>query len=59
MSKLFEPASIGVMQLENCFIRSSTWEGVAGINGEVTEPLLNIYKDLARGGVGLILTQSN
>lgn len=56
MSKLFETASINKMTLKNLFVRSSTWEGMADGNGEVTELLIDLYRDLARGGVGLILT---
>lgn len=56
MSKLFESASINKMILKNRFVRSATWEGMAGENGEVTESLIDTYRDLARGGVGLIIT---
>ncbi len=53
---IFEDARIGSMVLRNRFVRSATWEGMAGENGEVTEPLIDIYKNLARGCVGLIIT---
>ena len=56
MNELFQKAFIGSMGLRNRFVRSATWEGLAGENGEVTEPLIEIYRDLAKGGVGLILT---
>ncbi|MBI1811411.1 MAG: NADH:flavin oxidoreductase, partial [Nitrospirae bacterium] len=56
MSELFQKAFIGNMEIRNRFVRSATWEGMAGENGEVTEPLIEIYRDLAKGGVGLILT---
>lgn len=56
MSELFQKAFIGNMEMRNHFVRSATWEGMAGENGEVTEPLIEIYRDLAKGGVGLILT---
>jgi 2,4-dienoyl-CoA reductase-like NADH-dependent reductase (Old Yellow Enzyme family) len=56
MSELFKKAFIGNMELRNRFVRSATWAGMAGENGEVTEPLVHIYRELARGGVGLILT---
>lgn len=29
---------------------------MAGENGEVTEPLIDIYRNLAKSGVGLIIT---
>ena len=56
MSELFQDAYIGNMKLRNRFVRSATWDGMAGENGEVTEPMIELYRSLARGGVGLILT---
>ena len=46
----FTPAFIGKMELENRFIRSATWDGMAGENGEVTPKQINLYKTLAAGG---------
>lgn len=56
MNELFEEVKIGKMSMKNRFIRSSTWEGMAGEDGEATEGLIGLYRRLARGGVGLILT---
>lgn len=56
MSELLQKTFIGKMELRNHFVRSATWEGMAGENGEVTEPLIDIYRNLAKGGVSLILT---
>jgi len=56
MKELFEESLIGKMRLRNRFIRSSTWEGMAGEDGEATDGLVEFYGRLARGGVGLILT---
>ena len=56
MSELFQNATIGKMEPRNRFVRAATWEGMAGESGEVTEPLIEIYRELAKGGVGLILT---
>ncbi|MEE9614655.1 MAG: NADH:flavin oxidoreductase [Thermodesulfobacteriota bacterium] len=56
MSELFENVSIGTMELRNRFVRSATWEGMAAEDGGVTDGLVEIYRDLAKGGVGLILT---
>ena len=58
MSAIFQAASLGNMEVRNRFVRSATWEGMAGENGEVTEPLINFYRVLASGGVGLIITGS-
>ena len=56
MSKLFEPCEINGLKLENRFIRSATWEGMAADDGSCTPRLINLMADLARGGVGLIIT---
>ncbi|MHC1730017.1 MAG: hypothetical protein AB9866_29140 [Syntrophobacteraceae bacterium] len=45
-----------VILLVNRFVRSATWEGLAGEGGEVTPKLTRIMTELARGGVGLIIT---
>ncbi len=55
MSILFEPVSIKNMFLNNRFVRSATYEGLA-VNGHVTEQQIKLYSDLADGGVGLIIT---
>jgi 2,4-dienoyl-CoA reductase-like NADH-dependent reductase (Old Yellow Enzyme family) len=54
--KLFEEVAISGLRLKNRFVRSATWEGMAGPGGEVTDGLVSIYEELARGEVGLILT---
>lgn len=56
MGSLFESSAINGMQLSNRFVRSATWEGLAGQGGEVTPKLTRMMTDLARGGVGLIIT---
>jgi len=56
MSILFSPAKIGQLEVRNRFIRSATNDGVAGPNGEVTDEVVKVYKRLAKGGVGLIIT---
>ena len=54
--QLFKPYSIGKMELRNRFVRSGTWEGMAGPEGEITDDLLAFHKRLAAGGVGLIIS---
>ena len=56
MSKLFESTTINGMKLKNRFVRSATYEAMAGLDGSVTEKLLNCMAELARGEVGLIIT---
>src|SRR5271157_2973117 len=56
MSKLFERSVINGMELSNRFVRSATWEGMAAEDGSVTPKLIETLVELARGGVGLIIT---
>jgi 2,4-dienoyl-CoA reductase-like NADH-dependent reductase (Old Yellow Enzyme family) len=56
MSKLFETSKINVMQLSNRFVRSATWEGMAAEDGSCTSDFKTLYTELAKGGVGLIIT---
>jgi 2,4-dienoyl-CoA reductase-like NADH-dependent reductase (Old Yellow Enzyme family) len=56
MSKLFEPSEINGLKLENRFVRSATWEGMAAEDGACSQKLINLLTELARGGVGLIIS---
>jgi len=56
MSELFQSADIGNIKVRNRFVRSATWDGMAEANGAVSERMVDLYRSLARGGVGLILT---
>lgn len=56
MSKMFEQTAISSMVLSNRFVRSATWEGMAADDGAVTPKLINTMTELAKGGVGLIIT---
>jgi 2,4-dienoyl-CoA reductase-like NADH-dependent reductase (Old Yellow Enzyme family) len=55
MSIVFEPGKIGKLEIKNRFIRSATFESLAS-DGYVNDKLINFYKALAEGGVGLIIT---
>ena len=56
MSKLFEPTTINSLKLANRFVRSATYEGLAGDDGSATPALIDLLVRLARGGVGLIIS---
>ena len=44
------------MTLNNRFVRSATWEGMCETDGRPTSKLASCYRELAAGGVGLIIT---
>lgn len=56
MSILFEPVTLNCMTLANRFVRSATWEGMAGKDGSSTRKLTDLMVQLAQGGVGLIIS---
>ncbi|MCP4371228.1 MAG: NADH:flavin oxidoreductase [Deltaproteobacteria bacterium] len=56
MSELFESTEINSMTLNNRFVRSATWEGMAAEDGACTPKLLDTMTRLSEGGVGLIIT---
>lgn len=56
MSILFENSELNGMALSNRFVRSATWEGMAAADGAVTPKLIETMVDLAKGGVGLIIS---
>jgi len=56
MSKLFDSTSLNSMILANRTVRSATWEGLAGEDGSSTNKLIDLLAELARGGIGLIIT---
>ena len=55
MSEPFGPFMINRMQIKNRFVRSATMDNM-GSNGMVTEAQLELYRDLSRGEVGLIIS---
>ena len=56
MPELFESSVINSLELRNRFVRSATWEGLAGPDGSCTPGVIDTLTALARGGVGLIIT---
>ncbi len=53
---VFEKSKIGQLLLQNRFVRSATWEGLASEDGSVTPRLIDKMVELAEGKVGLIIT---
>ncbi len=56
MATLFEETTMNGMTLRNRTVRSATWEGMCEQDGRPTEKLINCYRNLAEGGVGLIVS---
>lgn len=56
MATLFETTKIKNMTLVNRSVRSATWEGLANEDGTTTPRLNDLMVELARGGVGLVIT---
>lgn len=56
MKSLFDQTQLAGMTLKNRFIRSATYDGYADEKGHMTEALFQVYENLAKGGVGAIIT---
>lgn len=56
MSILFQPTTIGTLRLRNRFVRSATQDYLGHPDGAISEPEIELYRDLAVGGIGLIVT---
>lgn len=54
--KLLEPYLLGKLEMANRIVRSATWDGTADASGAPTDYSVALYRELARGGVGLIIT---
>jgi len=54
-NELFEPINIGKLTLKNRFMRSATHEWLASDEGFVTDRMIDFYRKLAQGDIGLIV----
>jgi 2,4-dienoyl-CoA reductase-like NADH-dependent reductase (Old Yellow Enzyme family) len=52
---LYEPTKIGSIPVQNHFIRSATLEGLSQ-DGYPSPPIIDMYKKLSEGKIGLIIT---
>ncbi|MGZ6250248.1 MAG: oxidoreductase, partial [Syntrophales bacterium] len=55
-SVVFTPGRIGHLEIKNRLVRSATYENGATSKGEVSDFLVDVYRTLAKGGVGMIIT---
>jgi len=56
MSKLFTPITLGNINIKNRFVRSATHDWLGNPDGTISSRELELYKNLAKGGVGLIIS---
>lgn len=56
MGILFSPFRIGELELRNRFVRSATFDPLDDERGFVTPRKIDLYRELAQGGIGLIIT---
>jgi len=56
MKNVFDKTKIKNMNMKNRFLKGGTWEELADERGHMTPELFNVYKELAQGGVGTIIT---
>ncbi len=56
MSVLFQPVTVGGMRLKNRFVRSATHDYLGRADGTISQSQMELYRGLAAGGVGLIVT---
>jgi 2,4-dienoyl-CoA reductase-like NADH-dependent reductase (Old Yellow Enzyme family) len=54
--KTFNPAVVGGIEVKNRIVRSATYEGYTTGNNEPNEQFYEIYENLSKGEVGLIIT---
>ena len=56
MKTIFDQTILNNLILKNRIFRSATWEDMADKDGHVTDELIDVYRELAYGGVGTIIT---
>ena len=53
---VFSEGIIARMKIKSRLVRSATYEAAMTEDGRTTDRILTLYKDLAEGGVGMIIT---
>ena len=59
LTKLFEPGKIGTMEVKNRLIMAPMITGSTSPEGFIEQRTIDYYMARAKGGVGLIITQSS
>lgn len=55
MKRLFDEIKMNNLTVKNRLVRSATWEGITALDGGIDRRSYEIYEELAKGGVGLII----
>jgi 2,4-dienoyl-CoA reductase-like NADH-dependent reductase (Old Yellow Enzyme family)/thioredoxin reductase len=55
--KLFESGFIGKLRLKNRLIRASMYTTYGALDGSVTDRMIRHYREIASGGVGLVIAE--
>lgn len=56
MKTIFDKTTLGSVELKNRVFRSATWLAMADEEGYINNDIINVYRKLAKGGVGAIIT---
>ena len=56
MKTVFDEVSLNHLNAKNRIVRSATWEAVSNLDGSPSREQIKIYEELAKGGVGTIIT---
>jgi len=59
LTKLFEPGTIGKMEVKNRIVMPPMGTGSHDPEGGITDKVIAYYEERAKGGVGFIITQSS
>jgi 2,4-dienoyl-CoA reductase-like NADH-dependent reductase (Old Yellow Enzyme family) len=59
MAQVFEPINIGTMQVKNRIVAAPTVVAYADEHGYVTQRLMDIYAERAKGGAGLVTVEAS
>jgi 2,4-dienoyl-CoA reductase-like NADH-dependent reductase (Old Yellow Enzyme family) len=56
-SRLFTPGRIGTLDIPNRIVKAPTSTGMSNMDGSVSERLFRHYRNIAKGGVGLLIVE--
>jgi 2,4-dienoyl-CoA reductase-like NADH-dependent reductase (Old Yellow Enzyme family) len=56
MPQIFEATTLGGIEVRNRLVRSATWDGRADAQGRVTGRMIDLYREVAEGGVGVVIS---